>query len=66
MRFVRKILPHLSIALHAVLLIVVILDIYNPYLGLLKGTAFLVLIGLCFLSALAVSVALYADWRRSR
>lgn len=65
-KFLRAVLPHVCIALHAVLVVAVILDVYNPMLGLLKGAAFLTLIALCFLSALAVSIALYADWRRSR
>ena len=36
--------PHLSLALNLALLVIVILDVFNPLLGLLKGTVFLVFI----------------------
>ncbi len=49
-------LPHLCIALHAALIVVLILDIYNPVLGLLQGALFLALAGLGAASAIAVSV----------
>lgn len=61
----RAFLPHLSIALNLALLVVVILDVFNPMLGLLKGTAFLVLIGLCVLCSLASAIELVRRQRRS-
>lgn len=39
-------LPHLSLALNLALLVIVILDVFNPLLGLLKGTVFLVFLAL--------------------
>lgn len=60
----RNFLPHLSVALNAALLVVVILNIYNPLLGLLRGAAFLVLLGCCLASSLATAITLIARQRR--
>lgn len=60
----RTFLPHLSVALNAALLVVVILNIYNPLLGLLRGAAFLVLLGCCLASSLATAITLIARQRR--
>ena len=60
----RSFLPHLSVALNAALLVVVILNIYNPLLGLLRGAAFLVLLGCCLASSLATAITLIARQRR--
>ena len=60
----KAFLPHLSIALTLALLVVVILDVYNPLLGLLRGPAFLVLFGLCSLCAIATAVELIRRQRR--
>lgn len=60
----RTFLPHLSMALNAALLVVVILNIYNPLLGLLRGAAFLVLLGCCLASSLATAITLIARQRR--
>ena len=61
----RAFLPHLSIALHLALLVVVILNVFNPMLGLLRGTAFLVLFGLCVLCAVGTALELIRRQRRS-
>ena len=57
-------LPHLSIALTLALLVVVILNVFNPMLGLLRGTSFLVLFGACALSAIATALELIRRQRR--
>lgn len=51
-------LPHLCLALQAALMVVLILDLYNPVLGLLRGVPFLALAGLAAVSAMAVSLRL--------
>ena len=61
----RAFLPHLSIALNAALVVVVILNIYNPLLGLLRGAPFLVLLGASFASAAATAILLIAAQRRA-
>ena len=43
MKFIRAILPNLSIALQLAMLTLVILDQFNPRLGLLSGAPFVVL-----------------------
>ncbi len=60
----KAFLPHLSIALTLALLVVVILNVYNPMLGLLRGASFLVLIGACALSAIATAIELIRRQRR--
>lgn len=37
----RRLWPHLCLALNLALLVIVILDVFNPLLGLLKGGLFL-------------------------
>ena len=66
MKFFRAILPNLSVALQLALLTLVILDQFNPRLGLLSGLPFVVLFGAAFLCAFVTAVVLYADWRRRR
>ena len=43
MQIMKKLLPHLTIALAIVLLVVVIVDVYNPRMGFLMGKPFQVL-----------------------
>ena len=63
MKFFRAILPNLSISLQLALLVLVILDVFNPLAGLLKGRPFLILAALCCVSSIATAMVLYADWR---
>ena len=62
----RSFWPHLSMALNAALMVVVILNIYNPLLGLLRGAPFLVLLGASFASSSATAVTLIAAQRRGK
>ena len=64
MKFYRAILPNLSIALQLALLTLVILDQFNPRLGLLSGTPFVVLFAAAFLSAVGTAIVLFHHWRR--
>ena len=64
MKFFRAILPNLAIALQLALLVLVILDIFNPRVGLLSGLPFVLLFAAAFIAAVVTAVILYADWRR--
>lgn len=57
-------LPHLSLALNLALLVVVILDVFNPLLGLLKGTVFLVFLALDVLCSVGTALRLILRQRR--
>ena len=63
MKFFRAILPNLTIALQLALLVLVILDVFNPRVGLLSGMPFVVLFAASFVCAVATAVVLYRDWR---
>ena len=64
MRGFSSFLPHLCIALQLTLLLAVILDVFNPLLGLLKGPVFLVLLAACVLCAVLTAVLLIRRQRR--
>ncbi len=63
MKKLLSLLPHLSIALTLALTVLVILDVYNPMLGLLRGRPFLILF---FLSALAALGTALLAWLGER
>ena len=56
MRILKMFLPHFTIALAVALVVVVILDIYNPMMGFLVGRPFQILVVLEVLCAMATSV----------
>lgn len=56
MRILKKLLPHFTIALAVALIVVVILDIYNPMMGFLRGKPFQILAFSEVLCSLATSV----------
>ena len=64
MKFFHAVLPLLSISFDLAVLVIVILDQYNPPVGLLRGVPFLVLVVLACLLSIAAAVTLYSDWRR--
>ena len=66
MKFFRAILPNLTISLQLALAVLVILDFFNPRIGLLSGLPFVLLFAAAFVSAVATAVVLYADWRSRR
>ncbi len=65
MKFFRAILPNLAIALQLALLVLVILDIFNPRVGLLSGLPFVLLFAAAFIAAVITAAILYADWRKN-
>lgn len=64
MRFLKSVLPNLSISLNLALMIVFYLDLRNPMMGFLVGAPFLVLAACTCISSIATGILLYADWRR--
>ena len=57
-------IPHLSLALNLALLVIVVLDVFNPLLGLLKGTVFLVFIALDILCSVLTALRLIRKQRK--
>ena len=66
MKFLTRILPNISISLMLALAVLVVLDWYNPMLGLLTGTYFHILFFLCAVSALSTAGVLYGLSRKKR
>ncbi len=65
MKFIRAILPNLCIAMTLALVTLVILDAFNPFLGVLRGWPFLILVLLDAAAAITCAAVLYGDTRRS-
>lgn len=66
MKFLKAMLPNLTIALNLALLIVIYLDLRNPTMGFLVGTPFLVLVGSAGLCSILTSILLYGSWRSGK
>lgn len=66
MRFLRGVLPHISIALSICLVVVVYLDRRNPMMGFLMGAPFFVLAVAVAVVSVATAVTLYAQWRKPK
>ena len=64
MKFFKRILPNLSIALSLALLVLVIVDIRNPMMGFLSSLQAQVLISVAAIIAITTAIVLYADERR--
>ena len=64
MKFLHSVLPNLCIAFNLALIVVILLDLYNPLMGFTHGLAFLALFFAGTLSSLATAVCMYADWRK--
>lgn len=66
MRFLRGILPNISLALSVCLVIVVYLDRRNPMMGFLIGAPFFVLAVATAAASIATSIVLYRQWRKPK
>ncbi len=66
MKIFRAILPNLTISLQLALIVLVILDVFNPHVGLLSGAPFVLLFAAAALCAVVTAIASYADWRKNR
>ncbi len=64
MKFFKRILPNLSIAISLALLVLVIVDIRNPMMGFLDSPQAQILISAAAIVAIGTAVALYADERK--
>ncbi len=65
MKLIRRVLPNLCIAMTLALVTLLILDSFNPLLGLLRGLPFLILSLLDAAAAIICAAVLYGDSRRS-
>ena len=65
MKFLRAMLPNLTIALNISMMVVVYLDQRNPMMGFLMGTPFLILSALCAAASILTAIVLYKDWRKA-
>ena len=65
MKFLRAMLPNLTIALNISMMVVVYLDQRNPMMGFLMGTPFLILSALCAAASILTAIVLYTDWRKA-
>ncbi len=65
MRFLSRLLPHLCVAFNVALLVVAILDRYNPMVDLMRGGLFSTLLLCCVLSSVFTAYTLIARrrWR---
>ncbi len=66
MKWIRRALPHLTIAFAIALLTVAILNEFNPRMGFLQGRPALVLICAACLCAAACGAVLYSRDRREK
>lgn len=64
MKYLKSLLPNVSIACSVALMIVIYLDLRNPMMGFLSGGPFLVLALLTALSSIATAIVLYRDYRK--
>lgn len=65
MKYLKAVLPNVSIALTISLFVVIILDNRNPMMGFLVGAPFLVLAVLTCVVSLATAIVLYVSWVKS-
>lgn len=63
MKFLKAVLPNLTISLNLALMIVIYLDMRNPMMGFLIGTPFVVLAASCCVCSIATAVVLYSTYR---
>lgn len=66
MRFLKGMLPNISLALNICLLVVVYLDRRNPMMGFLMGAPFLALVISCAVASAATAIVLYSQWRKPK
>lgn len=63
MKFLKSILPNLSIAMSLALIVLVYVDNRNPLMGFLRSTQAQIFIVIAAVLALATGIVLYASWR---
>ena len=63
---VERFLPHLNIALSLALVVIAILNVFNPMMGFLYGTPAFVLICVECVVSIINAVTSYTAWRKQR
>lgn len=66
MRFLRGILPNISLALSVCLVVVVYLDRRNPMMGFLIGAPFFTLVVAVAAASIATAIVCYSQWRKPK
>ena len=66
MRFLRGILPNISLALSICLVVVVYLDRRNPMMGFLIGAPFFTLVIATAAASVATAIVCYCHWRKPK
>lgn len=66
MRFLRGVLPNISLCLSICLVVVVYLDRRNPMMGFLIGAPFFTLVVCCAAASIATAIVLYSRWRKPK
>lgn len=66
MRFLKGILPNISLALSICLVVVVYLDRRNPMMGFLIGAPFFTLVICCAAASVTTAIVLYSQWRKPK
>lgn len=64
MKFFRSTVPNLTVSLSIAVIVIAVLDFYNPGMGFLHSSAARVLILIAALFSLISSLASYIAWRR--
>ena len=63
MKFLKAVLPNLSIAMSLSLIVLVIVDNRNPFMGFLRSPYAQILMIASALIAILTGIVLYASWR---
>ncbi len=66
MKYLKNALPNISISLSVSMLVILVLDSYNPMMGFLMGTPFQVLTVLTCVSSIATGIVMYAGQFKKR
>ena len=65
MRFLKGVLPHITIALNVAMFVIYYLDMRNPMMGFLVGTPFYTLGLLTGICSITTVIMLYIFWRKN-
>ena len=66
MRFFKAVLPNINISFAVALIVVTILNEFNPMMGFLQGRPAAVLIVISSVLTIINGIVLYSSWRKSR
>lgn len=66
MKFFRSTVPNLTVSLSVAVIVIVVLDYYNPMMGFLHSGAARVLVLVTAIFSLIASLSSYIAWRREK